>query len=208
MRIGEARAAFDAMPVQKSIRSRMLEPWRHYHVQRHLRHMFDELEAAEAQGVHIHDSLAIVGAVTWHDCVMDPQAAKGRNETLSAMLCKQEMGLRVNRFSTENACTGILSTIAHELPMDCGSFEDAGLFLDVDLAILGTGEEQFERYDQDIAREYAHVEPGRYAPARAKVLSTFLERRRIYFTEWARDRWETQARANLRRKIEELLRRG
>jgi len=204
MSIAEARAAFNALPFQKAIRSRMLEPWRHYHVQRHLDHMFRELETAESEGVVIHDGTAVVGAVTWHDSVMDPMAAKGRNETLSAMLCKEEMGLRVNRHSTQNACTGILSTITHQLPLDCGQFEDAAIFLDSDLAILGAEEDVFERYDGDIRKEYVHVPIDTYRPARAGVLSGFLERKRLYFTEWGRDRWETRARINLMRKIAEL----
>ena len=205
LRIAEARLAFRQMPVQAALRSRMDEPWRHYHVRRHVDHMLDELAAAEADGVPIADATALVGATEWHDCVMDPQAAKGRNETLSAMLCRKEMGLRVNRHTTENACTGILSTIDHRLPQDCGQFEDAGLFLDVDLAILGADEDAFERYDRGIAREYAHVPIDIYRPGRAAVLSGFLERPRLYFTQWAQDRWEARARGNLERKIAELL---
>jgi predicted metal-dependent HD superfamily phosphohydrolase len=205
MGIAEARTAFNALPVQMSIRRRMLEPWRHYHVQRHLDHMFMELETAESEGVVIHDGTAVVGAVTWHDSVMDPMAAKGRNETLSAMLCKEEMGLRVNRHSTQDACTGILSTITHHLPLDCGQFRDAGIFLDVDLAILGAEEDAFASYDRDIAKEYAHVARDVYRSARAGVLSTFRDRPRIYFTEWAQDRFETKARSNLEKAIRRLL---
>lgn len=202
--IAEARLAFRQMPVQSALRSRMDEPWRHYHVRRHVDHMLDELEAAEADGVPIADATALVGAVEWHDCVMDPQAPKGRNETLSAMLCRREMGLEVNRHTTENACAGILCTIDHRLPDDRGKFADAGLLLDVDLAILGADDDAFEKYDQGIAKEYAHVPLDAYRKGRARVLSGFLERPRLYLTAWGRDRWEAAARANLERAISRL----
>jgi predicted metal-dependent HD superfamily phosphohydrolase len=203
--MAEARDAFDGLPVQRAIRSRMAEPWRHYHVQRHLDHMLDELEMAQSEGFRIVDGTAVVGATEWHDCVMDPTSTKGRNETLSAMLCRQEMSILAELRSVENACVGIESTIAHQLPKDGGRFEDAGIFLDVDLAILGAEEDAFARYDRDIAKEYAHVARDVYRPARAGVLSTFRDRPRIYFTEWAQDRFETKARSNLAKAIRRLL---
>ena len=51
-----------------------------------------------------------------------------------------------------------------------GSSPDAQLLVDIDLSILGSPAERFERYDQDVRKEYAWVPGFRYQEARAQVL--------------------------------------
>lgn len=102
--------------------------------------------------------------------------------------------------SVTRACTAILSTITHVVPLvaDC---PDGALLLDVDLSILGSTPDVFDEYDAGIRLEYEHVPLADYRSARGRILSGFLARPRIYTTDWAHERWDAAARENLKRAI-------
>ena len=89
----------------------------------------------------------------------------------------------------------------HDAPAALGSSADAQLLVDIELSILGSPVERFERYDQDLhkeyAREYARAPRFRYHRARAQVLQGFLDRPRLYHSGAARALLESQARLNL-----------
>ncbi len=184
-----------------AVQWRYHEPWRHYHDWSHPLAMIGHLAAAERDGIQVHDTTAAAAFVLWHDAIYDPQATAGRNEELSAALCRSE--LSAPAISVERAVTAILATAEHKSP-DAAGCPDGALLLDVDLAILGADADDFERYDAQIAAEYAHVEPAAYRAGRAGVLRRFLDRERLYLTEWGRARWEAQARQNLARAIGRL----
>ena len=93
----------------------------------------------------------------------------------------------------------------HDAPAALGSSADAQLLVDIELSILGSPVERFERYDQDLhkeyareyVREYARAPRFRYHRARAQVLQGFLDRPRLYHSGAARALLESQARLNL-----------
>ena len=74
----------------------------------------------------------------------------------------------------------------------------------VDLSILGSPAERFERYDQDVRREYAWVPGLRYQEARAQALPSFLDRPRLYHGDAAVALLESQARINLAAALSRL----
>jgi predicted metal-dependent HD superfamily phosphohydrolase len=201
--IAGAVAELFATAVASAVRQRYHEPWRHYHAWHHPLAMITHLAAAEAEGVTIDDPVAAVGFVLWHDAIYDPQAAPGRNERLSAELCRHEMAADVA--SVDRAVAAILATIDHRVP-DVAACPDGALLLDVDLSILGVSEAAFAVYDAQIAAEYAHVASDAYRVGRAAVLRRFLDRERLYLTDWGYARWEAQARLNLSRAIQALER--
>ena len=97
--------------------------------------------------------------------------------------------------STEQATQhGVTQEMA---PVALASGVDAQLLVDIDLAILGSPPERFERYDQDVRKEYAWVPGFRFQDKRAQVLQGFLDRPRLYHGEAAADLLEGQARINL-----------
>ncbi len=71
------------------------------------------------------------------------------------------------------------------------------LLVDIDLSILGSPAERFERDDPDVRKEYAFVPGLRYQEARARVLPSVLDRPRLYRGEHAVALLEAQARINL-----------
>ena len=185
-----------------ALRSRYDEPWRHYHVWDHPQAMLRHLSTAQADGVAVADHDAAVGFILWHDAIYDPQATGGRNERLSAELCRHEMAPLASAASVDRAVAAIVATIDHRLP--AGDCPDAALLLDIDLSILGAGAAAFDAYDDAIRREYAHVVEADYRAGRRAILTRFLERDRLYLTEWGHARWEDAARANVRRAIDRL----
>lgn len=185
------------------LRGRYEEPWRHYHSWAHPIAMLEHLGRAELDGVSIADREAAVGFVLWHDAIYDPEAPHGRNERLSAALCRMELAPLVSERTVERAIAAILATIDHRAPPAEAS-PDAPLLLDIDLSILGASEAGFAAYDAAIAREYAHVAPDAYRTGRAAVLRRFLERDRLFLTDWGHARWEARARGNLARAIDAL----
>ena len=200
MSFREACVKMLTMPVIATIDARYDEPWRAYHNKLHITEMMDHVLDAENDGTKIHDGCAALAFILWHDAIYDPQATHGRNEALSANLCSKEYAEIGRADSVARACNTILATITHQPP----SFDvspDAPLLLDCDLAILGVDPARFAAYDVDIRTEYAHVPDDVYQAKRREVLAGFLERDRLYLTDWAHARWDEQARANLKAAI-------
>ncbi|MEM9054827.1 MAG: hypothetical protein AAGB16_05830, partial [Pseudomonadota bacterium] len=82
---------------------------------------------------------------------------------------------------------------------------DTELFLDIDLSVLGAREDVFDVYEKNIRKEYAFVPELLYRRARGGILQGFLARERLYFSDLFQARWETPARANLKRSIDKLM---
>jgi predicted metal-dependent HD superfamily phosphohydrolase len=64
--------------------------------------------------------------------------------------------------------------------------------------------ERVREYERQIRAEYAWVPQAVYAEKRAEILTGFLQREQIYLTAWARERYESQAKENLRVLIDSI----
>jgi predicted metal-dependent HD superfamily phosphohydrolase len=91
-----------------------------------------------------------------------------------------------------------------DTPAALGSSPDAQLLIDIDLSILGSLAERFQRYDQDVRKEYVWVPGFRYREARAQVLQSSLEPPRLHHGEHAVAPLEAQARINLAAALSRL----
>src|SRR5690606_24928295 len=78
-------------------------------------------------------------------------------------------------------------------------------FLDIDCAILGAPEPEYEGYSCRIRMEYSFIPFSVYAEGRRRVLLDFLSRDRIYYTDHFYALYEEQARKNISREIETLV---
>jgi predicted metal-dependent HD superfamily phosphohydrolase len=141
----------------------------------------------------LRDSSAEVLAAVWfHDLIYD---RRGANEERSADVAREALvDLRFPRESVDSVAKMILATRDHD-PGDLP--EDARLFLDADLAILGSQPETYRRYADAIRFEFSWVPEQVFHAARSGVLHGFLERPRIYLTDEMEERFAEQARANL-----------
>lgn len=178
------------------LEARYSEPHRAYHSLAHVMDCLAEFESAKDAA---HDPTAVEMAIWYHDIVYDPRAKD--NEEQSAELAAKvssDIGLpsplnqRVNRL--------ILATKKHDASLD----QDAPLLVDVDLSILGRGPQRFDNYENQIRQEYSWVSDEAFAAGRTAVLESFLTRPVIYSTEFFRNKYEQQARENLKRSISKL----
>ena len=83
---------------------------------------------------------------------------------------------------------------------------DACVLVDIDLSILGVEPARFDEYEQQIRAEYRWVPDFLYRRKRSEILASFLARARIYSTPEFFQRFEAQARVNLRRSLDQLSR--
>ena len=166
----------------QEIEQRHREATRHYHTLRHLEHIYSVLPKLD----HITEF-----AIFYHDIVYD--ASRNDNEEQSALLCqKQLILLGVNPELIAEVCQLILETKTHE-----ASSERNALFLDADLAILGSNVEIYNEYIQNVRKEYASYSADVYKEGRKKVLKHFLEKERIYVSDYFYELYERKARKNL-----------
>ena len=178
------------------------EPQRHYHDQRHLREC---LALWTRWREHSPRAGEVAIALWFHDAIYDPQApVSGSNELNSAAWAARSLVRAGADSDTAQRVHDLVMATQHDAPASLGSSPDAQLLVDIDLSILGSPAERFERYGQDVRKEYAWVPGFRYQEARAQVLQSFLDRPRLYNGEHAVALLEAQARINLAAALSRL----
>ncbi|MBI3368802.1 MAG: N-methyl-D-aspartate receptor NMDAR2C subunit [Burkholderiales bacterium] len=193
--------------LQAELMTAWSEPHRHYHDQRHLR----ECLALWARWRAYSPRAGEVALALWfHDAIYDPQApVAGSNELNSAAWAARSLVRAGADSDTAQRVHDLVMATQHGFtqetaPAARSSSLDAQLLVDIDLSILGSPAERFERYDQDVRKEYAWVPGFRYQEARAQVLQSFLDRPRLYHGEHAVALLEAQARINLAAALSRL----
>jgi predicted metal-dependent HD superfamily phosphohydrolase len=173
------------------------EKGRAYH---NLSHIKALLDVSTAYKTDIQNYQAVFFAIWFHDAIYNTQ--KTDNEEQSAELAVQALTqLGVAKDTILLVQKMILATNHHradDLPYD------GKLFLDFDLSILGREAAIYKEYSQAIRMEYVWVPQDLYQQGRLKVLSSFLQREKIYYTEQLREIFEAQARQNIESELAEL----
>jgi predicted metal-dependent HD superfamily phosphohydrolase len=173
------------------------EPQRAYHDARHIAaclRLFDDPEVTKLATYPAE----VEAALFYHDAIYDTHARD--NEEKSAALAERTL-------SAAGVLPAIVARIAAHVRATkdhTTTTDDGKLVIDIDLSILGESAETFARFEEDIRREYAWVEPAAYVAGRAAVLRKFIERTSIYNTPLFRDRYETKARANIAASLAKL----
>jgi predicted metal-dependent HD superfamily phosphohydrolase len=167
------------------------EPQRHYHSLQHLRECLALLEPALDLAQHPGE---VELALWFHDAVYDPQGTG--NEGRSADWAVEALALAGAGSEVQERVRALIMSTCHDAePED----DDARLLVDIDLAILGADPARFTEYDTQVREEYRWVPDLVYRTRRREVLAGFLARPAIYGTGRFRERFEAQARENLRR---------
>ena len=185
--------------LQAELMTAWSEPHRHYHDQRHLRECL-------ALWTRWRDNCERAGEVAialwFHDAIYDPR--DGNNELNSAAWAARALTRAGADSDTAQRVHDLVMATQHDAPAALEASPDARLLVDIDLSILGSPAERFERYDQDVRKEHAWVPGFRYQEARAQVLQSFLDRPRLYHGEAAVALLDSQARINLAAALSRL----
>jgi len=165
-------------------------PVRHYHTLAHLEQIYTLLPTLDA---------VTEFAIFYHDIIYD--VFRHDNEEQSALVCKEQLNhLAVPPFIIDKTMQLIRETKAHT-----ASSSQNALFLDADLAILGSREILYLQYIKNVRQEYALFSDMEYLKGRKKVLMHFLEKERIYRSDYFYEHYEKRARENLQKELQQLL---
>lgn len=186
--------AKDSDVVWEWIKSAYTEGDRCYHNLNHLYHCFKELDSIP--GPHLPE---IELALWFHDIVYHTRhSCDNEGESYE---------VAINAVGVLGLPNGYLPLMERMILATKDHGQDLGgynLMLDIDLSIFGQPPEVFQEYEKQIRQEYGWVPKEIYNQARAGVLQKFLDAPSIYKTEIMRDRYEVQARENLRASIDKL----
>lgn len=189
-------ASGDPGPASEALLAAWSDPARAYHGTAHLADCLDRLDEMVDPSA---DRDRIEAALWYHDAVYESRAAD--NEERSAAWARRallELGIELQ--AAEEVARLVLLTRHAEPPAD----EAGRTVCDIDLSILGRAPAEFERYEAAIRAEYAWVPEDGFREARRRILTGFLAREQLYFTEPFRRRYEESARANLRGALDRL----
>ena len=170
---------------------------RHYHNLHHVRYLLELAKRVR----HLTECHSAIELAAWfHDYIYDSCAKN--NELKSAIYAEQILNrLNIETDIVESVKQMILSTKQHQ-PLE--NSIDNLIFLDLDLSILGTSSAKYLEYSAAIRQEYCWLRDREYWQARKQILTVFLSRARIYYTDYFFHRLEQQARVNVANEIEFL----
>lgn len=166
---------------------------RKYHNLTHLENMIWELENVKGE---ILDFDALLFSVFYHDIIY--KATAKDNEEKSAEVAKKRLEkIIIPNERILKIYNQILATKSHKKSDD----SDTNFLLDADLAILGKDWKDYDKYTQQIRKEYSIYPDFLYNPGRKKVLTHFLEFDEIFKTAYFKEKYEKIARENIQREL-------
>jgi pantetheine-phosphate adenylyltransferase len=179
---------FNQMLIQYSPKKRS------YHNTTHIANCLTLLEKYK----HLAEKLLFVSsAIFFHDFFDDTKPYDKLFEVTSDLAARQFCFPDSKTYITK-----LIEATAHK--SEELELQDQKLISDIDLAILGSSEEEYKIYSQQIRKEYSFVDDLTYIKGRKNVLKHFLGLRDIYYLSEFKNRFEKQARKNLLKELQNL----
>lgn len=207
--MGGSTDAFADLPIalpdtqRDALAAAYATPPRAYHNAAHVHEVLRHY-ASVADGPGWRQPREVCLAVLYHDAIYE--AGRSDNEARSAQLAREHIaqwfphaGIDADRVAQ------LIEWTARHGRLDASEVDaEAALFLDCDMAILGAEPEAFDAYDRGIAAEYrGHVPGWLFKLNRRRFLKGLLARERLYLSDFFHERFDLQARRNLRRAVTE-----
>ncbi|WP_231970178.1 HD domain-containing protein [Tenacibaculum jejuense] len=170
------------------------EKHRTYHNLKHLEEIFSYFDRYKDE---LKDSNLVSFSIFYHDVVYN--IWKKDNEEKSADFAVDRLRKLLSKDDLNIIFNQIIATKTHE-----GSDNDTRFLIDFDLAILGQSSEIYQQYAKLIRKEYKLVPDILYKNGRKKVLHHFIDKPFIYKTNTFTDRYEKQAKFNLKTELNTL----
>ncbi len=180
-------------------------PGRRYHALAHIGWCMDLLDEF-SEPLRAQDVDRIEMALWFHDIVYDTK--RKDNEARSGEVAVGiGRALGIDTINLGGVDVDICGTTHADAPSVFEREPSTQWVLDIDLASLGFDPEEFAKHSEMIREEYSWVPEDVYRTNRVLILKMFLDRAEkhdLYFTRECRERYEAQARENLKRAIEKL----
>lgn len=154
-------------------------------------------ELAQSSVIPLNND-ALILSVFYHDIIY--QSTKKDNEYQSALLLEKH--LSKTDFKHIELCKDQINATKNH----AASLTDShtNLLIDIDLAILGHKNNVYQLYTENVRKEYSIYPNFIYNPARKKAMQHFLEQDRIFKTDEFYNTYESIARDNISREINNL----
>jgi predicted metal-dependent HD superfamily phosphohydrolase len=180
---------------------RLLAKWREGHRLHHgVTYLEEGLARIDTIATSLEEPLVVEAAWWFHkaDLRTGPFADTARRSADFAYDACRQMG--IGRELAERLRRMIRATETHLVPKDMNGDRACAALVDLDLAVLGSDELTFARYERDLAKEakWGFLEAMRLA-LRTRSLRGHLAREAIFVLPEMRAQFEAQARRNLRR---------
>ena len=175
------------------------KPLRYYHSFTHIEEVllsFDEIKELCSHPKEVY--LAIL----YHDAVYNYGSKE--NEKESAIIAVAEIArfLPHEQLDVEYIRRLIELTASHGTLKRGDLTQEERLFLDSDMAILGSSKQRFQLYEQQIKQEYTQAySVFLYQMGRRRFLKKLLRTDRIYFSEYFYSKLEEAARRNIQASL-------
>ena len=167
---------------------------RYYHNLSHVTEMIGCFETYKSQLAFPDE---VLFAIFYHDIIY--KSTRKDNERKSAQYAVAVLP-ETTSINKQHVFDLILATKDHS----CNGVEDAKWLIDFDLKILAGDWEDYEAYYNQIRKEYSIYPDFMYNPGRKKAMQHFLEKQSIFQTETFKSLYETRARQNIQREIDQL----
>ena len=172
-------------------------PIRHYHTIAHVAEVAGHYDRVAADiGWGQPDEVLL--AVLFHDAVY--RAGASDNERASAEFARASANRWLSHMALDHqrVTTLIELTAAHGRLDRTSIDEEATLFLDCDMAILGADPDGYQRYADAVAAEFRPLIPlAGYRAGRRAFLERVLQSARIFLSDYFHGRLDAAARRNL-----------
>ena len=181
------------------ITSSYKESQRHYHTLKHLSDLFHQMDQVQ----HLFKNVPVAAmAIFYHDIVYQPGSQD--NEERSAVIAVDALNqLSWKERDIREVAAYIRSTKTHQANTAVLNHDDLLMFLDIDLSVLGSDWDTYRTYSLNILKEFGNNAMVKWG--RKGFMQSFLRKPQIYQTSYFRNKFETKARENIQREINELL---
>lgn len=173
------------------------EKKRHYHNLLHILACLKEFKEVKDLAEH---PLELQAGIIGHDVIYNTRA-RGNEQQSADYMQNLFLKLGSSHDFAKKVHDLILLTKHDKVP----KIIDGKIIVDIDLSIFGKSEKEFDEYDKNIRKEYSWVSEEDFRNSRAKVLQSFLNRKKIYATNFFREKYEERARINLKRVIKDCI---
>lgn len=183
----------ESQKISKEIIEKYSEPWRFYHSLEHI----EELLALSNQHSHLLSDKTFVDlSIIFHDIQYFVDERAGQNERMSADTFKDLLANHLSTETVDRVYQAIIATKTHSVKETDN--EDLKIFMDFDMAILGSPRDTYRAYANKIRQEYKHVDQATYCSARSSFFRNYLSStENIYSTLIFREQFEQSARDNI-----------